>query len=95
MKRVGIAGLLVTAVLVSGCSDIVNRGGDTTCKEFRGQDEPKQRSTVAKMLKDEHGREPVNIEISGARMAVDIFCKTLGTESSKIRDTTAWREELS
>lgn len=92
MKRVSLAAVAVMAsavFLLSGCSaaaKITNKGGDTTCKEFSGQDKEKQNSEVSKMLKDKDGKEPASLEVSASRMAVEMYCKTLGSDSSKISE---------
>jgi acid stress chaperone HdeA len=91
MKRFPIAVVTVVAAtgfVLGGCASITNKGGDTTCKEFTGQDEDKQKSEVAKMLKDQNGKEASQLEISGMRVAVEAFCKTLGKDSSKISDAS-------
>ena len=54
---------------MSGCSasEIGNTGGDTKCKDFLTQDEKKQNDEVSKMLKDESGQDPTNLEITARR----------------------------
>jgi acid stress chaperone HdeA len=92
MKRFGITVVTVfasAAFALSGCSSVINKGGDTTCKEFNSQDADKQKSEVAAMLKERKGQEASNIEITATRVAADAFCKTLGKDSSKIKDITA------
>lgn len=90
MTRFSLAVLtvLTAAVLgLGGCSaveKVTNKGGDTTCQEFNGQDDAKQRSAVSKMLKDKDGNEPSNMELSATRVAVSAFCKTIGKDSDKI-----------
>ena len=75
------------AALATGCSStIVNTGGDTTCKDFNAQDDSKQGDAVTKMLKDEKGADPSNLEITATRVAVSTYCKTLGTPDTKIKD---------
>jgi acid stress chaperone HdeA len=92
MERFGIAVVTVFAsatLFVSGCASVLNKGGDTTCKEFNGQDQKKQESEVAAMLKKKKGEEPSNLEITATRVSVEAFCKTLGKDSSKISEVTA------
>lgn len=84
-----VAGALLACatLLLGGCSEVekvINKGGDTTCGEFNGHDDEKQRSEVAKMLKDRNGSEPSNLELSGTRVAVSAYCKTIGKDSDKI-----------
>lgn len=90
VKRCGLAAVTVltaAAFLLSGCSavsQVINKGGDTTCREFNGHDDEKQRSEVSKMLKDRSGKEPSNMELSATRVAVSAYCKTIGKDSDKI-----------
>lgn len=92
MKR--LSGILVTALAaavfgLSGCSAVdtlTNKGGDTTCKEFNAQDDEKQNSEVAAMLKKNDGKEASNLEVTATRVLVQAFCKTLGKDSSKISE---------
>lgn len=92
MKRVGLAIIAAVASAVfalSGCSaaaKLTNTGGDTTCKDFSGQDSEKQDSEVTKMLKDKDGEEPAKMKVSATRMAVELYCKTIGKDSSKISE---------
>jgi acid stress chaperone HdeA len=92
MKRFGIAVVAVfasAALVVSGCSSVINKGGDTTCKDFNSQDTEKQKSEVAAMLKEKKGEEASNLEINATRVSVEVFCKTLGKDNSKIKEVTA------
>lgn len=87
MKRttgVMVSGL-VAGVMLAGCSPAVT-GGDTTCEDFIGQDEKTQNDAVAKMLKDEKGAEPAQLEITGTRVSVLTFCQTAGKQESKIKE---------
>jgi acid stress chaperone HdeA len=90
MKRFSLAVvtvLTVAAFVLGGCSSVskvINKGGDTTCQEFNSHDDEKQRSEVSKMLKDRSGSEPSNLELSGTRVAVSAYCKTIGKDSDKI-----------
>lgn len=89
MKRYGsaVAGVLALVTFqLGGCSSVINKGGDTTCGEFKNQDTKKQESEISKMLKDSKGQEPSGFEISATRLTVEAYCKTFGTESSKISD---------
>lgn len=85
VKGLAIAGAAL-ALSVGGCSNVINTGGDTTCKDFLTQDEAKQNDEVSKMLKDEGKNAPSGLELTAARTAALAYCKTLGNESSKIKD---------
>ncbi|MGV0626403.1 hypothetical protein [Mycolicibacter minnesotensis] len=81
------AALACATFLLGGCSaveQVTNKGGDTTCGEFNGHDDAKQRSEISKMLKDSKGSEPSNLELSGTQVAVSAFCKTIGKDGDKI-----------
>ncbi|MGV0633330.1 hypothetical protein ABQE69_00350 [Mycolicibacillus trivialis] len=90
MNRLSAAvlGAFVSAMFVlTGCSaGIVNKGGDTTCKEYQDLDNDKQRSAVEKMVNDRKGEEGANLEVSVVQAAVEAYCKTVGTSSSKISE---------
>jgi acid stress chaperone HdeA len=76
---------VVAGVVLVGCSPAV-MGGDTTCKDFIAADQQTQEEAVAKMLKDERGRNPATLETTGTRLSVLAFCQTLGTQESKIKE---------
>lgn len=76
---------LVAGVMLVGCSPSVT-GGDTACKDFTAADEKTQNEAVAKMLKDEKGREPATLETTGTRLSVVAFCQTVGKQDSKIKE---------
>ncbi|MET0702842.1 MAG: hypothetical protein ABWY93_24590 [Mycobacterium sp.] len=81
-----IAGL-AAAISLSGCSSgLVNQGGDTSCKDFLGQDDKTQNETISKMLKDEKGTDPANLEITGTRLSAQTFCQVAGKEESKVKE---------
>lgn len=90
MKRVGLA--VVTtytalAFVLAGCSaGVINKGGDTTCKEYNDLEAAKQRDVVEKMVKDRKSEEASNLEVSAVRLSVGAYCKTVGTNSSKISE---------
>jgi acid stress chaperone HdeA len=88
MKRIAGATVAVAALLLSGCSasQIINTGGDTKCKDFTTQDEKKQNDEVSKMLKDQHGTDPSNLEISATRLSAATYCQTLGKPDTKISE---------
>lgn len=82
------ASICVAAALTS-CSAVDsmrNNGGDTTCAEFNNLGSDDQSAAITKMLKDDKGKEPANWEVSATRVSAELFCKTLGKDSSKIRD---------
>lgn len=81
-----VSALATTAALLSGCSQVTNKGGDTTCKDFQGADEKTQNESITKMLKDEGKNEPANAELTGTRLAITTFCQTVGKQDSTIKE---------
>ncbi|KLO25997.1 hypothetical protein ABW16_21155 [Mycolicibacter heraklionensis] len=88
MKNVAFVAVALGVLISSGCSasQVINTGGDTKCKDFVDQDEKKQDDEITKMLKDQSGAEPSNLEISATRLSVSTYCKTLGKPESKISE---------
>lgn len=90
MKRIVYSVLAASAAtaVISGCSasEVINTGGDTKCKDFVTQDEKKQNDEVSKMLKDSSGKDPTNLEITATKTSVLLYCKTLGTQDTKISE---------
>ncbi|WP_319431347.1 hypothetical protein [Mycobacterium sp. RTGN5] len=90
MKRIvySVLAASAAAAVISGCSasEVINTGGDTKCKDFVTQDEKKQNDEVSKMLKDSSGKDPTNLEITATKTSVLLYCKTLGTEDTKISE---------
>jgi acid stress chaperone HdeA len=84
MKRVIGAVLAGVGLLLAGCSPAVT-GGETTCKNFMKADQKTQDEAVSKMLKDEKGSEPVQLMVTGTRIAVQGFCQTAGKADSQIK----------
>jgi acid stress chaperone HdeA len=50
------------------------------------RDENKQNTEVSKMLKDNSGAEPSNLEITATRASAATYCQTLGKPDSKISE---------
>jgi acid stress chaperone HdeA len=88
MKSIATATIAIAVLVLSGCSasQIINTGGDTKCKDFTTQDEKKQNAEISKMLKNESGAEPNNVEISATRLSVTTYCQTIGKPDSKISE---------
>jgi acid stress chaperone HdeA len=88
MKHIAAATAVLAVVLSSACSvsQLINTGGDTKCKDFITQDEKKQSDEVSKMLKDKHGSDPSNLEISATRLSALAYCQTVGKPDTKISE---------
>ena len=90
MKRLSMLAVsgLAAAALLSGCSGagVMNQGGDTKCKDFLTAEEKDQNESVSKMLKDENGTDPSNLEITATRVAAQGYCQILGNEETMIKE---------
>jgi acid stress chaperone HdeA len=88
MKQTSLAMVAAAALLFSACSasEVINTGGDTTCKDFTTQDQKKQSDEVSKMLEDKSGADPSGMEISATRLSVTTYCQTVGKPDSKISE---------
>ncbi|MCV7012432.1 hypothetical protein H7I40_08505 [Mycolicibacterium madagascariense] len=79
------AGSLALGVLLSGCGAKAE-GGDTSCKDFLAANDSDQQTAVTKMLKDEKGSDPAQLEVTGTKLSVQTFCQTSGKQDSKIKE---------
>ncbi len=89
MKRLSMLAVsgLAAVALLSGCSgDVINQGGDTKCKDFLTAEEKDQNESVSKMLKDENGTDPSNLEITATRVAAQGYCQIVGNEETMIKE---------
>lgn len=83
------ATVLVTVALcvslIGGCQG-GNKGGDTTCGDFLAMSASDQTAAVQKLL-EESGESDVSNGMIALNVAgVQLFCSTLGSDSSKIRE---------
>lgn len=88
---VSLAAVAMAAALgLSACSqaeEAVNRGGDTHCNDYIGQDKDKQRVTVTKYLKEKNnGNEPAGNEVDAAMTAIDLLCRVQSNASVPIKN---------
>jgi acid stress chaperone HdeA len=79
-----VAAGLTFGALLSGCGAKVE-GGDTTCKDYNAASDADKQTAVTKMLKDEKGTDPAQLEITGTKLAVQTFCQTVGTPDTPIK----------
>ena len=86
-KVVSVVATVMIAASLAGCSGSASasKGGDTTCKEFKSLSSEDQ-STVIKDLLSENGKNPSNGKILIAKKSAKLFCTTVGTDNSKIRE---------
>jgi len=79
----GLVAALIAVAALSGCSNFVNNGGNTTCGQYRGMNSTQQTNVVKKMLSDE-GQSTSNGNITLIKFSVSAFCATLGSDSDPI-----------
>jgi len=78
----GLLAALIAVVSLSGCS-AANKGGNTTCGQYRSMNSTQQTNVVKKMLSDE-GQSTSNGNITLIKFSVAAFCATLGSDSDPI-----------
>ena len=81
LAAIGVAVLLVPGI--AGCST-ANKGGETTCKEYRAMSGSDQTEVIRKYLTDQ-GKNPSNGEISLNRFSASAYCATAGKDTDPIR----------
>lgn len=85
-KTVGAVAAVMAAAALAGCSGTsTSKGGDTTCGEFKAMSSQDQKEVI-KALLSEKGGEPSNGEILITTGSAKLFCATVGSDSSKIRE---------
>lgn len=90
-RSVALATVGITAALcLSACGqaeEALNRGGDTQCNDYLGQDKDKQRVTVTKYLKDrDNGKDPDPNQVDMAITAIDLLCRVQSNASVPIKN---------
>lgn len=84
-KAVAIAcGALVLSMTLTACG-ATNKGGDTTCGDFKNMSASAQRDAITLLLK-ERNENPSNGEITLAAGSAKLYCATVGSDDSKIRE---------
>lgn len=81
LAAIGAAVLLVPGL--AGCST-ANKGGETTCKDYRAMSSSDQAEVIRKYLTDQ-GKNPSNGEISLNKFSAAAFCATAGRDADPIR----------
>ena len=81
LAAIGVNVLLVPGI--AGCST-ANKGGETTCKEYRAMSGSDQTEVIRKYLTDQ-GKNPSNGEISLNRFSASAYCATAGKDTDPIR----------
>ncbi|QLY27660.1 hypothetical protein H0264_19505 [Nocardia huaxiensis] len=77
--------------VLSGCDkaeEIVNKGGDTPCSEFRQQDSEKQKITVRKFLEQEQNTttEPGADTVDAAILTIGLMCEAQANPETPIKE---------
>ncbi|GAD85840.1 hypothetical protein [Nocardia asteroides] len=72
-------GIAVAAALASGCTEVervLNKGGDTTCRDYVGQEPDTKRITITKAIKERNGtdNEPSGTLVDSMIVQVDLLC---------------------
>jgi len=80
IAAIGVAVLLVPGIV--GCST-ANKGGETTCKEYRAMSGTDQTEVIRKYLTDQ-GKNPSNGEITLNKFSASAYCATAGKDSDPI-----------
>jgi acid stress chaperone HdeA len=95
--RITVAALIAAGtMLLTGCSGsgiLGNRGGDTSCGDFRQQNDEARNETIKEYLRQKSGnnREPNNMEVNLTKGAVGLYCETIGRDSDPIRSVETGR----
>ena len=61
------------------------KGGDTTCAEYLKMSNDEKAEAIKFLLKEKDDG-PSNGAISTAKMSATLFCKTAGSDNSRIRE---------
>ncbi|MGW1738621.1 hypothetical protein ACWCPQ_07380 [Nocardia sp. NPDC001965] len=83
------AGLMIAAAVLAlaGCTEIeraMNKGGDTPCREYVGQDQKTQRVTITKFLEEQQGAEPTGTNVDLSIAAVNALCSVQANADTPI-----------
>jgi acid stress chaperone HdeA len=90
-RALPVAGLVVVAALLAGCTDIeqaLNKGGDTPCSDYVKQDQDTQRMTVTKFIKQQSGNqhEPAGTAVDATMVSVNFLCSNQRNTDTPIRN---------
>lgn len=86
--------VVVTAVVLVACSTMLSacslgsaasKGGDATCAEYLKMSNDEKTEAIKLLLKEKND-DPSNGAISAAKMSATLFCKTAGSDNSRIRE---------
>ncbi|MFI5783847.1 hypothetical protein [Nocardia sp. NPDC051570] len=84
---------VIGAALLSSCGqqakEIVNKGGDTPCNEFIGQDSDTQHITVRKYLNEQRATTTASVDdrtVDQAIGVIDLMCRGQANPKTPIRN---------
>ncbi len=83
-----LAALTLSILSCDAAKDVVNNGGDTTCREYLAQDKDEQQRTVVQLLKEEEGgnEEPTPEAVELGSAAVAVLCQIENNRETPIRE---------
>lgn len=80
-----VCGAIILSLSLAGCGGGGGKGGDTTCGEFLQMSSSDQKAAVTALL-SETDSSPSNGKILIAVGSAKLYCNTVGTNDSKIRE---------
>jgi acid stress chaperone HdeA len=86
-----VVSLVAAGLALAGCTEVqetLNKGGDTSCHDYLGQDQDKQRMTVTKFLKQRNGsdHEPSGTAVDATMTAVKLLCAVQSNSDVPIKN---------
>lgn len=79
--------VLACSTMLSACSlgSVASKGGDATCAEYLKMSNDEKTEAIKLLLKEKDD-DPSNGAIATAKMSATLFCKTAGSDNSRIRE---------
>ncbi|MGN2639142.1 hypothetical protein ACWEKT_15895 [Nocardia takedensis] len=86
-----VAAAAAAVLTVTGCGEAekaLNRGGDTPCSDYLGQDQDSRRVTVTKFLEQDGrgGENPDPTVVDASMAAIQVMCSAQANPDTPIRD---------
>lgn len=85
MRKITAAFCAVALSVTLGACGSANKGGDTTCGDFKNMSSSEKKEVI-KALFAEGGKDASNGEILIGVGSATLYCNTVGSDSSPIRD---------
>ncbi|NUS42645.1 MAG: hypothetical protein HOQ24_02965 [Mycobacteriaceae bacterium] len=88
---VAAAAVVAAIAGIVGCSDVektLNKGGDTSCREYLGMDDHDKRVTVTKALQQQSGSkdDPSGTSVDLGMSAVQLLCAVQANSETPIKN---------